>query len=228
MQRTRTLPLFVFPMFVLLAVTPLAVPVGAEEDLLNHLTAEERAQGFLLLFNGRDLDGWEGDPRIWSVENGDLIGSSDAFSPPHNTYLIADREFGDFVLQLEVKLRNGNSGIQFRSTAFPDWIVHGYQADLSFAGDFSAWGNFYEEKGRGRGVMPTPTTGWEQAKDVVRDDGWNHYEIRARGPYIRLTLNGKVTIDTQDEKASTGVIALQLHEGKPMQVRFRNIKIKPL
>ena len=161
-------------------------------------------------------------------KNGELIGSSDDFSPPHNTYLIADRQFSDFVLQLEVKLRNGNSGIQFRSAAFPDWIVHGYQADLSFAGDFSAWGNFYEEKGRGRGVMPTPTTGWEQAKDVVRKEGWNHYEIYARGSHIRLTLNGKVTIDTHDHKASTGVIAFQLHEGKPMEVRFRNIKIKPL
>ena len=210
------------------AATPLPSPVAAEEPLLNYLTPQERAQNFQLLFNGRNLDGWRGDPRIWSVENGELIGSSDAFSPPHNTYLIAERQFADFVLQLEVKLRNGNSGIQFRSTAFPNWIVQGYQADLSFAGDFSAWGNFYEEKGRGRGVMPTPTTGWEQAKDVVREDGWNHYEIQARGSHIRLTLNGKVTIDTRDEKASAGVIAFQLHEGKPMEVRFRNIKIKPL
>ena len=228
MKLSQIVPLFAFLLFVFqLAISPPS-PLAAEEPLLNHLTAQERAQGFLLLFNGRDLKGWDGDPRIWSVENGAVVGSSDAFSPPHNTYLIADRPFADFVLQLEVKLRNGNSGIQFRSTAFPDWIVHGYQADLSFAGDFSAWGNFYEEKGRGRGVMPTPTTGWEQAKYVVREDGWNHYEIQARGSHIRLTLNGKVTIDTRDEKASAGVIAFQLHEGKPMQVRFRNIKIKPL
>ena len=210
------------------AATALLTPVAAEEALLNHLTAEERAQSFLLLFKGSNLDGWQGDPRIWSVENGEIIGSSDAFSPPHNTYLIANRQFADFVLQLEVKLRNGNSGIQFRSTAFPDWVVHGYQADLSFAGDFSAWGNFYEEKGRGRGVMATPSAGWEPAKDVVRKEGWNHYEIYARGSRIRLTLNGKVTIDTHDDKASSGVIAFQLHEGKPMEVRFRNIKIKPL
>lgn len=73
-----------------------------------------------------------------------------------------------------------------------------------------------------------PTTGWEQAKDAVRKDGWNHYEIYARGSHIRLTLNGKVTIDTQDNQASSGVLAFQLHEGKPMEVRFRNIKIKPL
>ena len=221
-------PIHALPLVFLFTSTSLLSPVAAEETLRNHLSPQERAQGFQLLFNGHDLDGWRGDPRIWSVENGEIIGSSDAFSPPHNTYLIADRRFADFVLQLEVKLRNGNSGIQFRSTAFPDWIVHGYQADLSFAGDFSAWGNFYEEKGRGRAVMPTRDTGWEQAKDVVREKGWNLYEIQARGPHIRLTLNGKVTMDTQDEKASAGVIAFQLHTGKPMQVRFRNIKIKPL
>ena len=108
------------------------------EPPLNKLTPLEIAQGYLLLFNGYDLKGWDGNPLIWSVEKNAIVGSSDEILPPHNTYLIAKRKFSNFLLQLEVKLRNGNSGIQFRSKTFPGWVVHGYQADLSFAGDFSA------------------------------------------------------------------------------------------
>ena len=84
------------------------------------------------------------------VEDGAIVGSSDGHTIEQNTFLILDRPFSDFVLRLELKLRNGNSGIQFRSKVFADWVVKGYQADASDAGDRSAWGNFYEEKGRGR------------------------------------------------------------------------------
>jgi len=62
----------------------------------------------------------------------------------------------------------------------------------------------------------------------VRDKDWNQYEIYAKGSHIRLTLNGVVTIDTHDEKTSSGVIGFQLHMGDPMEVRVRGIKIKPL
>ena len=194
----------------------------------NTLAAGEKRQGFVLLFDGKTLDGWDGDPRVWRVDDGAIVGSSDNYSPEHNTFLVYKAPYTDFVLKAEVKLRNGNSGIQFRSKLLPDWIVHGYQADLSFAGERSAWGNFYEEKGRGRGVMPAPSVGWEKAKNIVRAKDWNQYEIYAKGSHIRLTLNGVVTIDTHDDKTSSGVIGFQLHTGDPMEVRFRGIKIKPL
>lgn len=205
-----------------------AAGLSAYEPPINSLTPQEKSQGFVLLFNGENLDGWKGDARFWSVENGAVVGSSDTHSPEQNTFLIYEKPFSDFILKVDVKLRNGNSGIQFRSKALPDFVVHGYQADLSYAGERSAWGNFYEEKGRGRGVMPTPAAGWEKAKDIVRTGDWNHYEIYAKGSHIRLKLNGKVTIDAHDDQASSGVIAFQLHRGDPMEVRFRNIKIKPL
>ena len=194
----------------------------------NTLAADEKRQGFVLLFDGKTLDGWDGDTQVWRVDDGAIVGSSDTYSPGHNTFLVCKTPYADFVLKAEVKLRNGNSGIQFRSKLLPDWIVHGYQADLSFAGERSAWGNFYEEKGRGRGVMPTPGAGWEKAKNIVRAKDWNRYEIYAKGSHIRLTLNGVVTIDTWDDKTSSGVIGLQLHTGDAMEVRFRGIKIKPL
>jgi hypothetical protein len=147
------------------------------------------------------------------------------------TFLIYKQPFSDFVLKAEVRLRNNNSGIQFRSTHLPGpgWVVTGYQADLSEAGpEKSAWGNFYEERGRGRAVMKTVDEGWRIGQKVYRRGEWNEYEILAQGSRIRLTLNGTVTIDTTDDKSSTGVIALQLHAGPAMRVEFRNIRIQTL
>ncbi len=196
----------------------------------NQLSDAERDEGFALLFDGESLNGWNGDPNLWSASDGAIVGSSDGHAVDTNTYLIFERPFADFVLRLEVRLRNGNSGIQFRSTHVdgPGWIVHGYQADLSDAGARSAWGNFYEEKGRGRGMMATPDEGWKRAKSVVLSKDWNRYEIRAKGDRIRLTLNGKVTFEGTDDQSKSGVIAVQLHSGPGMQVECRSIRIKPL
>lgn len=196
----------------------------------NQLTPEERKEGYILLFNGKNLDGWEGDSTLWSVQDGAIVGSSDGNPFKVNTFLIYKKPFSDFLLKADIKLRNNNSGIHFRSTVLhgPNWIVSGYQADASDAGDRSAWGNFYEERGRSRTIMKTPDEGWQKAKSVVRKGDWNHYEILADGDHIRLTLNGVVTIDTTDDKASTGIIAIQLHSGEPMRVECRNIKLKAL
>ena len=72
----------------------------------------------------------------------------------------------------------------------PNFMVTGYQADASEAGDHSAWGNFYEEKGRGRTVMKTEDEGWQKAKSLVRHGDWNSYEVFAQGSHIRLTFHG--------------------------------------
>jgi hypothetical protein len=183
------------------------------------------------LFNGRNLDGWEGDAAVWRVENGVIVGSTDHHPIEQNTFLIHKTPYSDFLLKAEVRLRNHNSGIQFRSKVQPGpgWVVSGYQADFSEAGpEKSAWGNFYEEKGRGRAVMKTPDEGWQIGRKVYRPNDWNAYEILAQGRRIRLRLNGTVTIDSTDDQAATGVIALQLHAGPPMRVEFRNIKLQKL
>lgn len=196
----------------------------------NRLSKEEKKDSYVLLFNGKDLEGWEGDPKAWSVRDGAIVGSSDGYKLAHNTFLILKKPYADFILKAEVKLRNGNSGIQFRSRQLPDpgWIISGYQADVSDAGDRSAWGNFYEERGRSRTMMKTPDEGWLKAKPVLRPRDWNRYEIHAEGDRIKLTFNGVVTIDQTDDKWRDGLIALQLHSGDPMYVEFRNLKLKPL
>lgn len=214
-----------------LTIVLLVFAFGLAGADLNTLTPEEKKAGFELLFNGHDLAGWDGDPALWSVQNGLIVGSSDNHPFTVNTFLVyKKRQFANFILRADIKLRNHNSGIQFRSELYPGpgWIVAGYQADASDVGDHSAWGNLYEERGRERKLMKTQDEGWQKAKPVLHMGDWNSYEIYANGSRIRLTFNGVVTIDTEDTKAGSGVIALQMHAGQPMRVEFRNLRIQTL
>jgi hypothetical protein len=196
----------------------------------NRRSAEEQKAGYTLLFNGKDLSGWSGDPRLWKVENGAIVGTTDGNPIQANTFLICEKPFSDFDLKADVKLRNHNSGIQFRSVQLPGpgWIVSGLQADFSEDGESLAWGNLYEERGRGRALMKTPDEGWQVGRKVYHKGDWNTFEIRAEGNRMRIWLNGAMTIDVTDDKAHSGVIALQLHRGDPMRVEFRNMRIKVL
>ncbi len=187
----------------------------------NRLTAVEKQQGWELLFNGRNLNGWYGRPGLWKVVDGTIVGSSGR-RLRRNTFLISRREFSDFILKVDIKLINRNSGVQFRSKVLPRYTVRGYQADATRG---KAWGNLHGEN-TGRRVIVDGWTG--KGQTVVRPTKWNHYEIYCRGDHIKVTLNGLVTVDTQDDMYREGVIAFQLHRGRPMSVAFRNIKIKPL
>jgi type 1 glutamine amidotransferase len=186
----------------------------------NVLTRSEEQAGFELLFSGRDLSGWTGDTANWTVENGELVGRSADL--PHNKFLITEREYGDFLLRYSVRLINHNSGVHFRGTAHPNNDVKGYQADVA-----DRWyGSLYAD---GRGII---ADGWETAQQVLVLDGWNEMTVRAIGPRIVIALNGVTTVDyTEPDPAAQpagGVIALQLHSGEPMEVRFRDIRIQRL
>ena len=213
---------------VILASGLLAALAGAASAAPNQLSPEERKEGFQLLFNGHTLDGWHGDPALWSVKDGVIVGSTDNYKLQHNSFLISNKTYANFILRADIKLRNHNSGIQFRSKELPDYVCTGYQADASEAGDHSAWGNFYEEKGRGRNVMKNPDEGWMIGKTVYKKGDWNSIEVDARGPVMRIKLNGVETIRVTDGAAASGVIAFQAHMGEPMRVEFRNIRIKEL
>jgi hypothetical protein len=178
--------------------------------------------GFKPLFNGKNLEGWDGDPRLWRVEHGEIVGKTDGIELEDNSFLISKKEYGDFVLRLKMKLRNHNSGVQFRSEALPKWVVRGYQAD---AAEDNWWGGIYEEKGK-RGVM---VNGWKgKAEKVVRQGDWNDYEIRAQGDHIQIRLNGLLTAELHDSERLKGIIALQLHKGPGMEARFKDIRIQEL
>lgn len=103
----------------------------------NRLTSVEKKEGYVLLFNGKNLDGWQGDPDRWSVQDGNVVGSNDGKPFNVNTLVIYKRPFANLVLKGGIKLRNHNSGIQFRSEQLPGegWILNGYQGDASEVGE---------------------------------------------------------------------------------------------
>ncbi len=188
----------------------------------NTLTKAEKEAGFQLLFNGRDLTGWTGDRQHWIVENGELVGRSSDLK--HNQFLIYPKEFGDFLLRFSVRLVSHNSGVQFRSRAYPEHVVKGYQVDVADG----YYGNLHEEGG----TQPFMADGWkDKGERVVILDGWNEMTVRAEGSKIVITMNGLTVVD-YDEKdpnsARRGVIALQLHSGAPTEVRYRDIRIQPI
>lgn len=198
--------------------------------ILSSLTVQAApdANGFTPLFNGKDLSGWEGDSRLWSVRDGAIIGSTHGKTIAHNHFLSTTTSYSDFVLRAKVKLENHNSGIQFRSEQRDDYVVAGYQADIA---ERTYFGMLYEEQKRG--FIPY----WEELsqadrdaiQDVVRHGDWNEFEIICRGDRIKMTLNGHTTVDISDpDGAKEGIIALQLHTGEPMRVAFKDIAIKLL
>ena len=180
--------------------------------------------GFQPLFNGKNLDGWDGDPRLWKAQDGMIVGSTEGAPLEYNSFLMTKKSYANFILKAQAKLRNHNSGIQFRSEEVPGlrWAVRGYQADMA---EDNYWGCIYEERGK-RGVM---VNGWkDKAEKVVKLKDWNDIELLCDGDHINLKVNGLETADLHDSAKLDGIIALQLHKGPPMQVYFRNLEIKVL
>ena len=187
----------------------------------NALTPEEALLGYESLFNGKNLLNWDGDSTLWSVQRGAIVGSSDKRPLRQNSFLVSKQEYGDFELRFEVKLRNGNSGMQFRSERFGAWGVRGYQIDFA-AG--KGWGNLHGEGLPGGLILD----GWQDKGEFAVQSAWNEITLRCKGHRIQVWVNGAVVNDVLDPGAIRGVLALQLHRGEAMQVEFRNIRILEL
>ena len=166
-------------------------------------------------FNGEDLTGWAGNPDLWKVEDGEIVGTSPGIK--HNEFLTSDLLLGDFELNLEVKLtpNTENSGIQFRSERLEGTEMRGYQADVGAGW----WGKLYEESGRG--LL------WDKSGEKhVKPGEWNAYRIVAVGDHVRTWINGEPCVDLKDPQgAKRGIIGLQIHSGGPMEVRFRKLEL---
>jgi len=176
-----------------------------------------------VLFDGKSLSGWSGDPALWRVEDGELVGTIKG-ELEDNAFLIHNIPLADFRLVVEVKLstRFGqNSGIQFRGQRVDEKghaSVKGYQADVG-GPDGIYWCDVYDEHGRGwlfTDGPPSPTG----------TDTWHTYEIVAVGNTIMAALDGESCFRIEDPKGpKTGIIALQLHSGPAMEVRYRNFEL---
>lgn len=197
-----------------------AVAIAASQRI-----ASAAEPGFVDLFNGKDLTGWEGDPFLWKVDDGAIVGKTPGIS--YNDFLSTEKEYSDFIMRFEILLVDnaGNSGVQFRShRETGSMAVIGYQADVSE----TFWGSLYDEKRREVAlVQPSEAL----IKRAIKVNSWNDYEIHAEGKHIVLKLNGITTADYTEEDDSIpqkGIIATQVHSGPPLEVRFRNLRINEL
>lgn len=219
-------------------------------------TPPPEASDMKVLFNGKDLTGWDGDPRLWSVKDGVLRGETSKDNVAKgNTFLIwKGGVLKDFDLRLSFRMNAANnSGIQYRSKHITEgkvnnqWVVRGYQHELRNEKKFPNTSSFiYDEGGkRGRICLVGERVVWtaEGKKDVketflnqeafdklMRLDDWNDVVITAKGKNIKHYLNGQLVVDFTDEEPKLalpeGILALQLHAGAPMWVEFKNIRLK--
>ncbi|MBL9122572.1 MAG: DUF1080 domain-containing protein [Planctomycetaceae bacterium] len=182
------------------------------------------AADFQPLFDGKSLAGWQGDPEIWSVKDGQIVGSTEAKPIKKNSFLSTKKKYKNFELKAKFKLRNGNSGIQIRSAQHPDHVVKGYQADIA---EKRYMGILYEEGGRGILADVQP----EEVEKHIKPGEWNEYLITVDGPRIVQKINGFTAVDyteKSDVGAKEGIIALQVHVGPAMQVMFKDVEIREL
>ena len=217
--------------------------------------APQEPAGMQRIFNGKDLSGWEGDPRLWSVRDGVIHVDTTAENPAKgNTFIIwREGKLKDFDLRLSFRCNaTNNSGIQYRSKHITDgkvsnaWVVRGYQHEIRNENKLpSVSGFIYDEGGkRGRLCLVGEKATWEPSgKKVINDslidqagfeklfklDDWNDVVIVAKGNHIRHYMNGRLILDFTDNDPelalSEGILALQLHAGKPMWAEYKNIRI---
>lgn len=205
--------------------------------------AKTSAQELSPIFNGKNLDGWvqRGGKARYAVEDGVVVGTTVKGTP--NSFLCTEKEYGDFILELEMKAdRNLNSGIQIRSHCYdhettyeagaktakiPAGRVHGYQVEVDSQPSRRWSGGIYEEGRRGWLFDLTKN---KAAGEAFKFGEWNKYRVECVGPSIKTWVNGVPAADLLDAETLSGFIALQVHSSQTegLQVSWRNIQLKDL
>jgi len=183
----------------------------------------------LPLFDGRTLDGWEGNTKVWRVEDGAIMGGS-MEGNPRNEFLATKKPYKNFILRLEYKLVGTegfvNGGVQFHSqrVAKPDHEMVGYQADIG--GGYSGCLNNELRKPQFLGVADK-----KLVASIEKPGEWNRYEIHVEGPKVTVSINGTTTSDYTEKDPAIpleGLIALQIHGNCKAVISFRKIEIETL
>ena len=218
---------------------------------LSRLPAADTAEeGFRPLFNGHDLSGWvqRGGKAKYTVEGDEIVGHT--VPNTENSFLCTDRDYDDFVLELDFKVAPTlNSGVQIRSHVYdkettteiaavkgkkaktkklPAGRVHGYQCEID-PSDRAWTAGIYDEARRG---WLNTLENNEAARKAFKQNEWNHLRIECDGDSIKTWLNGVPAADLRDSMTPSGFIALQVHQvgdrTEPLEVRWRNVRIKEL
>ena len=233
-----------------IASLPLAAQqpyVPKQSDRPEAITGDE--PGFQPLFDGKTLNGWEGDPKYWRMENGVLVGEvTPETILQRNTFIVwRGRTPKDFELKVDYRITTtGNSGINYRSVEVPNtpFALRGYQCDIDGRNNYT--GQNYEERGRlflsVRGQMtrvvggrkPVILSALGEAKDLAAfiTNDWNSVHLIIRGNVLIHNINGHTMSVVIDDDAplrtSEGLIGVQVHVGPPMKVEYRNFRLKNL
>jgi Domain of Unknown Function (DUF1080) len=240
---------------LMVVLSSVSIPCFAEPSSSD---APVEKPGMTSLFTGLNLNGWEGDPQLWTVVGGRIRGETTRENPAKgNTFLVwKDGTVKDFELRLSFRCNDSNnSGIQYRSKRITDasaknnWVVRGYQFELRNENVLpNVSGFIYDEGGkRGRlclvgerasnnsvGKKEVAETFLDEAafKKIMRLDDWNDVVIIGKGNQISHYLNGKLIVDFTDDNprlaSNEGVLALQLHAGNPMWVEFKNLRLRKI
>ena len=241
--------------FAFLSVTASNISATAQDAAVMEAPAE--TDDMQSLFDGTDLEGWDGDERLWEVSDGVIRGETTAEKASKgNTFLIWKDEVTDFELRLSFRVSSiNNSGIQYRSAHITDpakkprneHVLRGYQHEIRNSGDLpNVAGFIYDEGGKrkrmclvgdkavwkdGKKVVESTLISAEDFKKLFRVDDWNDVIIVAKGNHIQHYMNGKLILDftdSEDQVTLKGRLGLQLHGGKPMWCEYKNIRLKSL
>lgn len=226
---------------------PLAPPPGPQ---IQPTALDESNDGFVPIFDGKSLDGWEGDARYWRVEDGEIVGevTPETLLKQNNFLIWRGGRPANFELKVQFRISaQGNSGVNYRSEeiAGTKYLLRGYQADIDGANRYT--GQNYEERGRTflapRGTITYAATGAKPAiiaqigsadelKQFVKNGDWNEYHIIARGNVLIHVLNGHVMCEVIDDdtehRKMSGLIGVQVHVGPPMKIEYRSVLLKQL
>ena len=211
-------------------------------------TSQMKEDGFVKIFDGKTLNGWDADTSFWRVEGGVIVGQVFPGKPiKTNTFLIwKDGQPADFEFKAEYRISpEGNSGVQYRSEELKDirYALKGYQADIDGADQYT--GQNYEERGRGflamRGqkvvlkvnekpVITGSVGNSDSLKALIKKDDWNEIRIIAKGNKMQHFINGVLMSEAVDEDStnskSSGLLGMQVHVMPKMKVEYRNILLK--
>lgn len=194
--------------------------------------ADEVEPGFVSLFNGESLDGWEGNLKMFRVERGAIVAGSLDEPIQHNEFLCSKQSYGDFELRFEAQLvgKGDNAGVQFRSQRVPNHHeMIGYQCDIGLMQGTPIWGWLYDESRRKKFLAEAADPA--ALKQKLRLTDWNELVVRCEGPRIQISVNGAATVDYVErdaEIARDGRLGLQIHGGAPAEASYRRLRIREL